>query len=175
MLCLLFIVGCICLSCCCCCCCCRNTCLLAAYGQIDPRVRALAFLVKHWSRQRHINSPSDGTLSSYGYLLLLIHFLQRQAVAVLPNLQDTYFSLDRPARVETHPVDPTLQCNTYFFEGPFDALRAEANKNKASVAELLVEFFRYFAWVSLVSVGVHDTIRTIILTKIIIDFNSHFF
>ena len=53
-----------------------NTALLRAYGGIDPRVRELVFLVKHWAKRRHLNSPSDGTLSSYGFILCLIHFLQ---------------------------------------------------------------------------------------------------
>lgn len=53
-----------------------NTKLLRTYGSIDPRVRNLVFLIKHWAKNRHLNSPSDGTLSSYGFILLLIHFLQ---------------------------------------------------------------------------------------------------
>jgi hypothetical protein len=53
-----------------------NTKLLRAYGGIDPRVRALVFVIKYWAKRRHLNSPSDGTLSSYGFILCLIHFLQ---------------------------------------------------------------------------------------------------
>lgn len=53
-----------------------NTKLLRTYGSIDPRVRILVFIVKHWAKSRHLNSPSDGTLSSYGFILCLIHFLQ---------------------------------------------------------------------------------------------------
>ena len=54
----------------------QNTALLRTYSEIDPRVRIVAYIVKHWAKSRHINSPGDGTLSSYGYILLLIHFLQ---------------------------------------------------------------------------------------------------
>lgn len=53
-----------------------NTKLLRTYGAIDPRVRILVFLIKHWAKSRHLNSPSDGTLSSYGFILCLLHFLQ---------------------------------------------------------------------------------------------------
>ena len=53
-----------------------NTRLLRTYGSIDPRVRTLAFLLKYWAKKRHLNAPSDGTLSSYGWILCLIHFLQ---------------------------------------------------------------------------------------------------
>lgn len=57
-----------------------NTRLLRAYSEIDPRVRELAFLIKHWAKSRHLNSPANGTLSSYGFILLLIHFLQASDV-----------------------------------------------------------------------------------------------
>jgi terminal uridylyltransferase len=53
-----------------------NTRLLRAYGSIDARVRTLVFLIKYWAKRRHLNSPSDGTLSSYGFIICLIHFLQ---------------------------------------------------------------------------------------------------
>jgi hypothetical protein len=54
----------------------RNTLLLASYSAIDNRVRELAFIIKYWAKQRCINNPQEGTLSSYGYILCLIHFLQ---------------------------------------------------------------------------------------------------
>ena len=53
-----------------------NTRLLRTYGNIDMRVRGLVFLVKHWAKRRHLNSPSDGTLSSYGFIICILHFLQ---------------------------------------------------------------------------------------------------
>jgi hypothetical protein len=40
--------------------------LLRLYGSFDPRVRPLVMAVKHWARSRGINSPPNGTLSSYG-------------------------------------------------------------------------------------------------------------
>lgn len=54
----------------------RNTALLRTYSLIDPRVRSLAFIIKHWAKARHLNSPGNGTLSSYGYVLCMLHFLQ---------------------------------------------------------------------------------------------------
>lgn len=53
-----------------------NTQLLRTYSEIDPRIRKLVYLVKHWAKMRHLNSPSDGTLSSYGYILCVLSFLQ---------------------------------------------------------------------------------------------------
>lgn len=40
--------------------------MLRTYALIDERVRQLVFVIKHWAKQRRINSPPMGTLSSYG-------------------------------------------------------------------------------------------------------------
>jgi terminal uridylyltransferase len=53
-----------------------NTRLLRTYSMCDPRVRPLAYFIKHWVKCRGINNPAEGTLGSYGYILSLIHFLQ---------------------------------------------------------------------------------------------------
>jgi hypothetical protein len=58
-----------------------NTNMLRCYSKIDLRVRQLAYLVKHWSKCRDINCPQQGTLSSYGYILTIIHFLQVRKAA----------------------------------------------------------------------------------------------
>lgn len=42
-----------------------NSKLLHDYSQVDPRLRQLAFLVKHWAKQRQVNETYRGTLSSY--------------------------------------------------------------------------------------------------------------
>ena len=65
-----------------------NTGLLATYARCDDRVRQLAYAVKRWSKARAINSPSDGTLSSYGWILMLLHYLQRTSgYPIVPYLQ----------------------------------------------------------------------------------------
>ena len=53
-----------------------NTAMLRVYSQIDFRVREMVYLVKNWVKCRGINSPQQGTLGSYGYVLTVIHFLQ---------------------------------------------------------------------------------------------------
>ena len=66
-----------------------NTQLLKLYGQIDDRVIPLALLIKHWSKKRAMNEPYLGTLSSYCWILLVIHYLQGVVKpAILPVLQD---------------------------------------------------------------------------------------
>ncbi|KAF2097180.1 hypothetical protein NA57DRAFT_57779 [Rhizodiscina lignyota] len=65
-----------------------NTQLLRCYSMCDPRVQPMVLFVKAWSKQRKINSSYNGTLSSYGYVLMVLHFLIHVAnPPVLPNLQ----------------------------------------------------------------------------------------
>ena len=43
---------------------------------MDERVRPLIVIVKKWASGRGINDASQGTLSSYSLVLMVIHFLQ---------------------------------------------------------------------------------------------------
>lgn len=52
-----------------------NTSLLRSYAEITPVTRVLAAVIKRWAKARDINSPARHTLSSYGYIIMLIHFL----------------------------------------------------------------------------------------------------
>lgn len=54
---------------------CLNTRLLRSYASISPSVRILASVIKRWAKCRNMNDPSQHTLSSYGYILMLLHFL----------------------------------------------------------------------------------------------------
>lgn len=54
---------------------CLNTSLLLTYSQIHPVTRVLASIIKRWAKSRDINSPSNHTLSTYGYIIMLLHFL----------------------------------------------------------------------------------------------------
>lgn len=54
---------------------CINTALLHSYSTISAELRVLAAIVKHWAKRRNINDPSHHTLSSYGYIIMILHFL----------------------------------------------------------------------------------------------------
>ncbi|OQS01335.1 Poly(A) polymerase [Achlya hypogyna] len=137
----------------------KNTLLLRTYGDLDPRVRPLVLAVKHWAKARLINDASMGTLSSYSYVLLVIHVLQQ--AGVLPNLQD-------PALLEQLRVPPQELngCNVAFCH---DVARVQAvarlpDTRGMSVGALLAHFFAYleaFDWCGS-SVAVH---RTALLSK----------
>jgi terminal uridylyltransferase len=66
----------------------HNTQLLRCYSLADWRVRPMVLFVKAWAKRRKINSSYSGTLSSYGYVLMVLHYLMNVAQpAVIPNLQ----------------------------------------------------------------------------------------
>ena len=54
---------------------CLNTRLLRSYASISPSIRILASVIKRWAKCRNINDPSQHSLSSYGYILMLLHVL----------------------------------------------------------------------------------------------------
>jgi DNA polymerase sigma len=52
-----------------------NTTFLRAYADINPVTRVMAFIIKRWAKARDINNPARHTLSSYGYIIMLLHYL----------------------------------------------------------------------------------------------------
>ncbi|WFD21692.1 RNA uridylyltransferase [Malassezia equina] len=119
-----------------------NTHLLLTYAQLDPqRLRALVLFLKVWAKRRKLNSPFTGTLSSYGYTLLVLFFLVHvKQPAVLPNLQripsDTPLSRD-DVMLGGH--------NVYFYDNMDVLSQTWHSMNTESVGELLLDFFRYFS------------------------------
>ncbi|PKA47743.1 poly(A) RNA polymerase GLD2 [Apostasia shenzhenica] len=112
-----------------------NTKLLKDYAQIDERLRQLAFIVKYWAKSRRVNETYQGTLSSYAYVLMCIHFLQSRKPAILPCLQGmdaTYKAI----------VDGT-EC-AYFDQ--VDKLRSFGAQNKETISQLIWGFFHYWAY-----------------------------
>ena len=66
----------------------HNTRLLKCYSLCDPRVRPMIVVIKAWTKSRKINSSYHGTLSSYGYVLMALHYLMNIVQPpVIPNLQ----------------------------------------------------------------------------------------
>ncbi|CVK83895.1 hypothetical protein FPRO06_00305 [Fusarium proliferatum] len=112
----------------------ENTRMVRTYIDIDPRVRELAMIVKYWTRRRIVNDAAfGGTLSSYTWICLIIAFLQLRSPPVLPALHQSPHKLPKP--------DGTIPD----FADDIDKLAGYGKKNKSSTAELLFQFFRFYA------------------------------
>ncbi|KAM3698556.1 hypothetical protein ACJW31_06G197200 [Castanea mollissima] len=112
-----------------------NTKLLRDYAQIDARLRQLAFIVKHWAKSRGVNETYQGTLSSYAYVLMCIHFLQQRRPAILPCLQE----------METTYSATVDDIECAFFD-QVEVLRNFGSCNKETISQLVWAFFNYWAY-----------------------------
>ncbi|ORX82780.1 hypothetical protein BCR32DRAFT_267420 [Anaeromyces robustus] len=125
----------------------QNTKLINAYSKIDNRFKQMVFISKifniylitiYWSKMKNINEPYMGTLSSYCFILMIIHFLQIRKPPVLPNLQKIYLNNFK----EYEYIDGF---NVSFF-GDINNLHKYWNsENNESLGELIVDFFKYYA------------------------------
>ncbi|KAK3153518.1 hypothetical protein QOZ80_2BG0175770 [Eleusine coracana subsp. coracana] len=110
-----------------------NTKLLKDYALIDRRLRQLAFIVKHWAKSRRVNETYQGTLSSYAYVIMCIHFLQlRRILPCLQEMEATYYV--------------TVDENNCAYFDEVDKLNNYGAHNKDTVSRLLWAFFHYWAY-----------------------------
>ncbi|KAI0150738.1 hypothetical protein GGR57DRAFT_181758 [Xylariaceae sp. FL1272] len=129
----------------------HNTALLRCYSHTDPRVRPLVLFVKHWAKARGINTPYRGTLSSYGYVLMMLHYLVNVVEPfVCPNLQQ--LAPPDPPNVPPEYLERIVSCqgrNIRFWkdEQSIQALaqQGQLNQNSDSLGTLLRGFFEYYA------------------------------
>ncbi|XP_004308427.1 PREDICTED: poly(A) RNA polymerase cid13 [Fragaria vesca subsp. vesca] len=124
-----------------------NTKLLRDYANIDARLRQLAFIVKHWAKSRGVDETYHGTLSSYAYVLMCIHFLQQRRPAILPCLQGM--------RATYSVTVENIECA--FFDR-VDKLQDFGSHNRETIAELVWAFFNYWAYS-------HDYANTVISVR----------
>ncbi|CAJ2501867.1 Uu.00g047200.m01.CDS01 [Anthostomella pinea] len=128
----------------------QNTMLLRCYSYTDPRVRPLVLFVKHWAKARGINTPYRGTLSSYGYVLMVLHYLVNITEPfVCPNLQQ--LAPPDPA-LPSKDLEGITTCNgrNVRFWRDEQAIKNLAqgnqlNQNRESMGTLLRGFFEYYA------------------------------
>jgi len=119
----------------------RNSQLLATYSAIDPRVRILGYMAKLLAKQCQIGDASRGSLSSYAYILLVLHYLQQVNPPVIPVLQE----------IEVPGVDKskfqTEGWNTWFFEDVSNLGRVwpHCGANREPPSTLWLGFLLYYA------------------------------
>ena len=101
--------------------------LLRDYLRLDSRVHLLGVALRHWALQAKVESLGDGSggLPTYALDLLLVSFLQKQAV--LPCIHNW------------------LQPGSKVYSSPTQMLTTWKSENEASGAELWVELFRWLA------------------------------
>jgi terminal uridylyltransferase len=120
----------------------HNTELLRLYSLCDPRVRPMVLFIKSWAKRRKINSAYSGTLSSYGYVLMVLHFLLNVVQPpVLPNLQRIFGANERDAQCEGFNI------SFYADEGHIRQMAAtrQWTSNTEPLGVLLRNFFHYYA------------------------------
>ncbi|KJZ79434.1 hypothetical protein HIM_00903 [Hirsutella minnesotensis 3608] len=137
----------------------HNTALLRCYSLTDQRVRPMVLFVKHWAKSRGINSGYRGTLSSYGYVLMVLHYLVNVVRPfVCPNLQQLV--PQPPPHLQTDELDPSSYCqgcDIRFWRNENEIMHLAAsnqlNHNTDGVGQLLRGFFEYYAQIGTMSSG----------------------
>uniref|UniRef100_A0A8C7FSN0 Terminal uridylyl transferase 7 n=1 Tax=Oncorhynchus kisutch TaxID=8019 RepID=A0A8C7FSN0_ONCKI len=74
----------------------HNTRLLASYAAIDLRVKMLCYVTKVFAKLCDIGDASRGSLSSYGFTLMVLFYLQQRNPPVIPVLQEIYDEEKKP-------------------------------------------------------------------------------
>lgn len=114
----------------------ENTRMIRTYIQIDERVRPLAMIIKHWTKQRLLNDAGiGGTISSYTWICLIINFLQTRNPPILPVLHSL------PDREVDKVTGHTSHSG---FADDVDKLQGFGEANRESVGQLLFHFFRLY-------------------------------
>ncbi|ORZ11120.1 hypothetical protein BCR42DRAFT_421621 [Absidia repens] len=108
----------------------HNTNMIRTYVAIDPRVRPLAMIIKHWTKQRLLNDAADGgTLSTYTWTCMIINFLQMRQPPILPVLHQMRNDND----------------SKEMFCSDVEKLLGFGDANHESLGGLLFAFFRRYA------------------------------
>ncbi|KAL9045504.1 MAG: hypothetical protein Q9214_001460 [Letrouitia sp. 1 TL-2023] len=126
----------------------HNSALLRCYSLCDPRVRPMVLFVKIWAKKKKINSPYHGTLSSYGYVLMVLHYLINVTnPPILPNLQIAPQAMNGKTPEHETAVDGA---NVRFWRDERAIKRCASSgqmtmDHTSSVGSLLRGFFQYYA------------------------------
>ena len=118
---------------------CRNSELLGLYCKISPRFKQVGFVVKHMAKLADMNDASQGMLSSYALIMMVLHYMQQLEPPVVPYLQELECGGGGPR-------DPHLVSgwDTYFFDNLELLPQVWRDENTSSVGELLIGFVRYY-------------------------------
>lgn len=124
-----------------------NTRLLREYCMLDPRVAQVGVFVKIWAKTRDINTPYYGTLSSYGFVLMVLHFLINIVEPpVIPNLQHLAREEDGwNQRESVDLLDGKYDVRFLTDHATITQYRNARSPNKDSIGNLIRGFFWYYS------------------------------
>jgi len=135
----------------------RNSKLIKAYSLYDERFRIMGYFIKLWAKANGILGASIGMLSSYSYLNMIIHYLQRVHPPVLPFLQKLHLSNTKGREdVDDKVTDVEELCNNELKESDVileeskepilkDTVKIEENKiGKHLYFEQDLEMVKYY-------------------------------
>ncbi|KAH7380775.1 hypothetical protein BKA66DRAFT_512774 [Pyrenochaeta sp. MPI-SDFR-AT-0127] len=132
----------------------HNTHMLRCYSLTDPRVRPMVLFVKSWAKTRKINSAYSGTLNSYGWVLMVLHYLVNIAQPpVCPNLQHSIPQPTDLTALEQFFKETTISgYSVRFWRNEEEIIQAaqsgRLSQNRQTVGALLRGFFQYYASIS---------------------------
>eukprot|EP01102_Stenamoeba_stenopodia_P008284 TRINITY_DN2369_c0_g1_i4.p1 TRINITY_DN2369_c0_g1~~TRINITY_DN2369_c0_g1_i4.p1 ORF type:complete len:208 (-),score=33.14 TRINITY_DN2369_c0_g1_i4:81-704(-) len=113
-------------------------------------IRDSVYTVKYWSKRRLINEPYRGTLSSYAYVLMVLHFLQQRKPPIIPCLQQlkpgSKELLDRGVEGTTGWTELEVEGYDCSYFTDIDKIIDFGKDNKETPAELLERFFHFFTY-----------------------------
>ncbi|CAI4232427.1 unnamed protein product [Auanema sp. JU1783] len=113
----------------------HNSKLLRTYCLYEPvRLPQLGLWVKKFAKVCDIGDASKGSLSSYSYIIMLIHYLQNCEPPVLPRLQEDF-------KTDSTPQKIIEGWDVYFH----DKITKKKSKNTMKVSELFLGFLDYFS------------------------------
>ncbi|KAF1947819.1 PAP/OAS1 substrate-binding domain-containing protein [Clathrospora elynae] len=128
----------------------HNTHMLRCYSLTDSRVRPIVLFVKSWAKRRKVNSAYSGTLSSYGWVLMVLHYLVNVAQPpVCPNLQLALPLPTEAAAIEQFSKATVAGYAVRFWRNEAEIIQAvqegRLTQNNQSIGALLRGFFQYYA------------------------------
>ncbi|XP_071788182.1 poly(A) RNA polymerase, mitochondrial-like [Asterias amurensis] len=109
--------------------------LLYIYGHLDPRVRPLVFMIRHWARYQSITSSNPGYwITNFPLTLLVVYFLQSRPKPIVPSFDYLQSLAVDSDRCMIDGMDCTI---------PSDLTTVVPSENTQTSAELLHEFFKF--------------------------------
>ncbi|GIY47786.1 terminal uridylyltransferase 4 [Caerostris darwini] len=133
----------------------HNSKLLRQYAMMDERCRILGYALKLLSKKAGLADTSLRSLSSYSYILMVIHYLQQVQPPVLPVMPVH----DKEAFEEKLYISvEVLKDQNYWYHQSVEELKKRYNlteKNTSTVGELwcdLLEFYLKFDYENVVTI-----------------------